>query len=430
MKHLPLIALIALSPTLSLAQSDTAHVKKGWKFGGALPAIAFNTDIGFRYGILGYIYDYGDGSSYPDFKKSLYAEWSQTTKGGAKYNLEYEDTQLFGKNLHLNSDFIYATEKCFEFFGFNGYQSHYDSALEDQDSPDYISRAYYRIGRKMWRVVANLQGKTAVPHLNWLAGFMFYNIKVTAPDIDKLNKGKSGKDILPDATPETNLYLNYVANGHISADEADGGTVTILKAGIIYDSRDVLMCPSRGFWNELYINVAPSFLGSGDTYSTLSASVRQYFPVVGDRFILTYRLAFNTLLGGKAPYYILPFYSDSKYIYDGIGGVKTVRGLKRDRLQGDGYAFGNFEARWKFLKTKVFNQDLYLALSGFYDAGTITNTYNTTAPKYKSESLHNALGGGFRIAINNNFIVSVDFGHCLNKEDGDNALYIDLGWLW
>ncbi|MBQ2097412.1 MAG: BamA/TamA family outer membrane protein [Bacteroidales bacterium] len=430
MKHLLTLAAIAMLPSISMAQTDSANVKKGWKFGGALPAIAFNTDIGFRYGILGYIYDYGDGSSYPDFKKSLYAEWSQTTKGGAKYNLEYEDTQLFGKNLHLNSDLLYATEKCFDFYGFNGYETHYDSALEDQDSPDYISRAYYRIGRKMWRVVANLQGNTGVSHLKWLAGLMFYNIEVTAPDIEKLNKGKSGKDILPDATPETNLYLNYVANGHIKADEADGGTVTILKAGIIYDSRDVLMCPSRGFWNELYINVAPSFLGSGDTYTSITASVREYFPVVGDRFILTYRLAFNTLLGGKMPYYIMPFYSDTKFIYDGIGGVKTVRGLKRDRLQGEGYLFGNFEARWKFLKTKVFNQDLYLALSGFYDAGTITNTYSSTAPKYKSESLHNALGGGFRIALNNNFIVSVDFGRCLNKEDGDNALYIDLGWLW
>lgn len=149
-----------------------------------------------------------------------------------------------------------------------------------------------------------------------------------------------------------------------------------------------------------------------------------------DRFILTYRIAASFLIGGEMPFYILPFYFDSKYIFDGIGGVKTVRGLKRDRLQGDGYAFGNFEARWKFLKTKVFKQDLYLALSGFYDTGIITDKYNTTAPKNDSERLHNALGGGLRIALNNNFIVSIDYGRCLDKHDGSNALYIDLGWLW
>ena len=415
MKHLPLIALIALAPTLSLAQ-DSTNVKKGWKFGGALPAIAYNSDNGFRYGVLGNVYDYGDGTSYPNYRKSIYAEWSRTTKGSGKNNIIYEDNQFLGTRMNFLADVNYATEKSIDFYGFNGYEANYNSNYEDQDSPEYLSRAYYRIGRKMWRVMLNLQGETRVKNLKWFTGLMFFDIDVSAPDIDKLNKD--------------NLYLNYVANGHIKASEADGGTVTLVKAGVIYDSRDVISCPTRGFWNELYLSVAPSFLGSNDTYATLSASVREYFSIVDDRFILTYRIAASFLVGGEMPFYILPFYFDSKYIYDGIGGVKTVRGLKRDRLQGDGYAFGNFEARWKFLNTKVFKQDLYLALSGFYDTGIITDKYNTTAPKNGSERLHNALGGGLRIALNNNFIVSVDYGRCLDKHDGSNALYIDLGWLW
>ena len=430
MKHLLTLAAIALIPTAGVAQTDSAHVKKGWKFGGALPAIGYNSDNGFRYGILGNVYDYGDGSSYPNYRKSIYAEWSRTTKGTGKNNIIYEDNQFLGTRMNFLADVNYATEKSIDFYGFNGYEADYNSDYEDQDSPDYLSRVYYRIGRKMWRVMLNLQGETRVKNLKWFTGLMFFNIDITAPDIEKLNKGKSGKDLLPEATPDNNLYLNYVANGHINPDEADGGTVTLVKAGIIYDSRDVISCPTRGFWNELYIGVAPSFLGTNDTYTTLSASVREYFPIVDDRFILTYRIAASFLIGGKMPFYILPFYFDSKYIYDGIGGVKTVRGLKRDRLQGDSYAFGNFEARWKFLKTKVFKQDLYLALSGFYDTGTITDKYKTTAPKSDSESLHNALGGGLRIALNNNFIVSIDIGRCLDKHDGSNALYIDLGWLW
>ena len=430
MKHLLSLAAIALIPTIGAAQQDSASIKKGWKFGGALPAIGYNSDNGFRYGLLGYVYDYGDGSSYPDYRKSIYAEWSRTTKGSGKNNIIYEDNQFLGSNMNFIVDVNYATEKSIDFYGFNGYESQYESSYEDQDSPQYKSRTYYRIGRKMWRIMLNLQGKTKVQHLKWLAGLMFFDINVAAPDIDKLNKGKSGKDLLPEATPETCLYLDYVKNGHIAADEADGGTATIIKGGIIYDSRDVITCPTRGFWNELYIGVAPSFLGSSDTYATLSASVREYFPIIDGRLIFTYRLVYNTLIGGKTPYYLLPFYCDSKYVYDGIGGVKTVRGVKRDRLQGDGYAFGNFEARWKFLKTKIYNQDLYLALSAFYDTGIITDKYKTTAPKYDSERLHNAIGGGFRIALNNNFVVSIDYGQCLNSQDGDNGLYIDLGWLW
>lgn len=430
MKHLLTLAAIAMLPSISAAQTDSANVKKGWKFGGALPAIGYNSDNGFRYGILGNVYDYGDGSSYPNYRKSIYAEWSRTTKGTGKNNIIYEDRQFLGTRMNFLADVNYATEKSIDFYGFNGYEANYNSDYEDQDSPEYLSRVYYRIGRKMWRVMLNLRGETRVKNLKWFTGLMVFNIDVNAPDIEKLNKGKSGKDILPDATPDNNLYLNYVANGHIKASEADGGTVTLVKAGVVYDSRDVISCPTRGFWNELYLSVAPSFLGSNDTYTTLSASVREYFPIVDDRFILTYRIAASFLIGGEMPFYILPFYFDSKYIFDGIGGVKTVRGLKRDRLQGDGYAFGNFEARWKFLKTKVFKQDLYLALSGFYDTGIITDKYNTTAPKNDSERLHNALGGGLRIALNNNFIVSIDYGRCLDKHDGSNALYIDLGWLW
>ena len=430
MKHLLTLAAIALLPALCAAQTDSTHVKKGWKFGGALPAIGYNSDNGFRYGVLGNVYDYGDGSSYPNYKKSIYAEWSRTTKDSGKNNIIYEDTQFLGSNLRFLADVNYATEKSIDFYGFNGYEAYYNSAYEDQDDPQYKSRVYYRIGRKMWRVMLNLQGETGIKNLKWLAGLMFFDMDVSAPDIEKLNKGKSGKDPLPEATPETNLYLNYVANGHISADEADGGTATIIKGGFIYDSRDVLICPSRGFWNELYIGIAPKFMGSGRTFSTISASVREYFPIVNDRLILTYRLAYHSLIGGKMPYYLLPFYFDSKYVFDGIGGVKTVRGVKRDRIQGNGYAFGNFEARWKFVKTRAFNQDIYLALSAFYDTGLVTRRYETTAPKYKTESLHNALGGGFRIAINNNFVVSIDYGQCLDKHDGDNGLYIDIGWLW
>ncbi len=430
MQHYILSIILAITTITCAAQTDTANVKKGWKFGGALPAIAYNTDNGFRYGVLGNVYDYGDGSSYPNYRKSIYAEWSRTTKGSGKNNIIYEDTQFLGSNLRFLADFNYATEKSIDFYGFNGYQARYESSFEDDDDPGYISRAYYRISRKMWRVMLNVQGETGIRNLKCLAGLMFFDIDVAAPDIKKLNKGKSGSDLLPDATPQTNLYLDYVQKGHIRDDEADGGTATIIKGGFIYDSRDVLICPSRGFWNELYVGVAPKFLGSGRTFTTISASIREYFPVVDDRLILTYRIAYHTLVGGRMPFYLLPFYYDSKYVYDGIGGVKTVRGLKRDRIQGDGYAFGNFEARWKFLKTRVFNQDLYLALSAFYDAGLVTRKYSTSAPVFDDEHLHNALGGGFRIALNNNFVVSVDYGQCLDKQDGDSGLYIDIGWLW
>ena len=43
---------------------------------------------------------------------------------------------------------------------------------------------------------------------------------------------------------------------------------------------------------------------------------------------------------------------------------------------------------------------------------------------------HLALGGGLHIALNQNFIVAVDYGMALKKEDGDSGLYIGLDFLF
>jgi len=49
--------------TLSFAQDEEKKekIKDGWSF-GAVPAIAYDSDIGFKYGGLVNFYDYGDGS--------------------------------------------------------------------------------------------------------------------------------------------------------------------------------------------------------------------------------------------------------------------------------------------------------------------------------------------------------------------------------
>ena len=39
-------------------------------------------------------------------------------------------------------------------------------------------------------------------------------------------------------------------------------------------------------------------------------------------------------------------------------------------------------------------------------------------------------GGGIRFALNENFIVAVDYGMAAKKEDGKSGLYINLNWLF
>ena len=49
----------AAAPADTLRKPD--RIKKGWNF-GALPSVLFNSDLGFQYGLLANIFNYGDSS--------------------------------------------------------------------------------------------------------------------------------------------------------------------------------------------------------------------------------------------------------------------------------------------------------------------------------------------------------------------------------
>jgi len=132
---------------------------------------------------------------------------------------------------------------------------------------------------------------------------------------------------------------------------------------------------------------------------------------------------------------------------EGLGGGKTIRGIERNRVIGDGIAYGNFELRWKFAKFQMINQNFYLALSGFFDTGraiqyvdiddavnNINWEENGENPDdyfaIGTESFHSSFGGGLHIAMNQNFIIAVDYGRALSEKDGSSGLYIGLNFLF
>ena len=127
---------------------------------------------------------------------------------------------------------------------------------------------------------------------------------------------------------------------------------------------------------------------------------------------------------------------------DGLGGAKTLRGILRNRIVGDGIAYGNFEVRWKFFKTVLWKQNIYLALNAFADGGAVVKNIDIDLDNYQppensdeyfapgTEASHWSVGGGFRIAMNQNFIIAADYGIALDKRDGKDGIYIGIGYLF
>jgi hemolysin activation/secretion protein len=127
---------------------------------------------------------------------------------------------------------------------------------------------------------------------------------------------------------------------------------------------------------------------------------------------------------------------------EGLGGAKNLRGIIRNRVVGDGIAYGNIELRWKFVKFYFIKQNFYLSLNTFIDGGQVvkpikfSKTFSEagyTESDYFSndnEALHASWGAGLRIVMNQNFIIAVDHGRAFKKEDGTAGTYIGLNFLF
>lgn len=423
------------------AQNDSTitdgKIKKGWTF-GALPAIAYDSDIGFKYGALANFFYFGDGSTYPKYLHSLYFEWSRTTKGSGINQFTYDSEYLI-PGIRFSAEASLLTEKALDFYGFNGYEAWYNPAYEDDEDPAYISRMFYRVDRKLGKIRTDFYGQILEKKLKWLAGVEYTSNKIGAVDIEKLNKGKDAEDLLPDTTL---LFDKYQEWGVIDEEQADGGKTTLLKVGLVYDTRDNEPNPMKGIWTDVQLLVSPKFLGDYG-FSRVALTHRQYFTIIQKRLSFAYRLSYQAKLSGTIPYYMLPFVYNTapNLTRDGLGGAKTIRGLLRNRVVGEDFAYGNFELRWKFLQTVLLNQNFYIALNVFTDMGMILDKYdvNTTGVPAaeraiffpdKKESLHVAYGAGLHFALNENFVVAVDYGMAAKKEDGDSGLYIGLNFLY
>lgn len=435
--------LMAQESTDSTDTKKNDKIKKGWNF-GVLPVIGYNSDIGFQYGGLIDLYHYGDGSSYPKYFHSLYFEVSRTTKGGGINQFFYDSEKLI-PGFRLTGDLTYLTEKALNFYGFNGYEAVYNPEWEDdsQDSTVYKTRMFYRHERKLLRVGVDMTRKFPMNHLYWLAGIGYFNIKTAPVDLDKLNKGLSGGDVLPDVP---GLYDEYVSWGIISKEETEPGSNLILKLGIICDSRDNEPNPNKGIWSEILISAAPKFAGDGNFgFTKLAITHRQYFPIMENKLTLAYQLAYQGTIGGKVPFYLQPYMIRSfakTTTIDGLGGARNLRGVLRNRVVGDGLAYGNAELRYKLLWFRWIKQNFYLALNAFADAGMVVQKIEidksgipdeVDQSKYfsnRKETLHTCVGGGLRIVMNENFIIAADYGVALDKRDGKSGTYIGFGYLF
>ena len=473
LKNIALLLISVVTFTVSAqAQKDKEIIKTGYNF-GPLPAVAFDADKGFQLGALLNIYDFGDGSTYPNTRQQWYFEASFFTKGSQLFVVSYDNKFLI-PGVRWSSTFTLTNEKAMDFYGFNGYMSYFDhekvAAGKDKENlNDYIYTPKYRVNRLAALFKTDFVGNIHNNKLFWEAGYHLSYIKQGYKDkqalnLEKINKNKEEHKMFPeDEVPVFDMYRDW---GIISEDEAWGGLNSTVRLGLLYDTRDKEGAPSRGIWAEAHLSMAPKWLGTTNPYYRYSATFRQYLPIVkNDVLTFAYRLNYEGTLGKDAPYYILPYLTvmGPSYDRDGMGGYRTIRGLMRNRVQGLDVASYNAEIRWRFVNFTLWKQNIAFGLSAFSDGTMVTRNYDMSfqrtdvgTPEYATakaeydkymaasgnrtaDAPHITIGGGLRFIMNQNFIVAFEYGLPVSKfskdpliknQDGNGAFYINTGYLF
>ena len=436
--------------TLSTGKPKSGDgIKRGWTF-GALPSIGYNTDLGFQYGALAEVYYYGDGSTFPQYQHLMYVEANYTTKRSGLFRFFYDSKYLI-PDVRVTFDLSYVPEAMSDFSGFNGYKSVYNAGWGKTGAEDYKSRAFYKMKKDFFRATADFQG-TIAGNLYWNAGAGFFNYVADPVNIDNLNRNKPEDKKLPSLLEQPTLYNYYHLWGLIKDNEKDGGSHPFVRAGLTYDTRNRPNNPSRGIWADLFATYYAAF-GEQKEYNhvSLNASFRHYIPIMGDRIIFAYRLGYQGALWGETPFYMKNYMATlftKRANYEMLGGANSLRGIVRNRVTGDGYAYANLELRLKLFSFNIARQSFYIGINPMFDAGYITDPVELersetelraltllSGLRYEDvfgekDGLHMSAGAGLKIAMNENFILSVDFAKAFNKQDGNTGLYIMLGYMF
>ena len=438
-------------------------VKTGLNF-GPLPAVAFDADKGFQLGALLNIYNFGDGSTYPNPMSHWYFEASFFTKGSQLFVVSYDNKTLI-PGVRWSTAVTLTNDKAMDFYGFNGYRSYYNADMvalgKDKTNMDnYIYTPKYRINRIALLAKTDFIGNIWNKKLFWEAGYHFSYFKQgyknqQALNLDKINKNKDPEKVFP--ADEPTIFDLYRRWGIISEEEAWGGINSTVRLGLLFDTRDKEGAPSRGVWAEGHLTLAPKWLGTTNPYYRYSLTFRHYVPIVkNDILTFAYRLNYEGTIGDKAPYYVLPYITTVGQTYDrdGMGGYRTIRGIMRNRVQGLDMASYNAELRWRFVNFKLWKQNIAFGLNVFSDGTMVTKEYDMTFKgdeQYRNEyeeymnlgadsdRPHITVGAGLRFIMNQNFIVAFEYGMPISKfskdpiiknQDGNGAFYINTGFLF
>lgn len=351
-----------------------------------LPIVTYNSDEKLGFGAAGAAYFYGRGIA--PYAHAITAQIYFTTARIQSHFVRYDAPRFLGSHFRLEAQVEFRRERFAPFFGPGNEASPGFSEDEETRSTFY---SWDRLAFGGWARV-RVHHPWGIPLEPWL-GLGFRATR---------------------ARPyEGSLLEREQPRG------MDGGRATQLWLGLLHDTRDSEVSPTRGGLREIALRVAPRFLGTSSTFGQLTLAARQFFPLT-DWLVLAVRGVGDWLFGA------VPFFELSSFggidATDGLGGVGTVRGLSKQRYVGSLKFLLNLELRAVFWRPVILGHAFSLAAVAFGDAGRVFEPGTRAGAWYH---FHAAGGIGLRI-VKGAAVIRLDYGISEERQ----SIYLTLGQMF
>jgi hypothetical protein len=389
--QLAILLTVLSASTASQLRAQTP--KKPLEISG-VPAINFDADEGFGYGVILALYAYD--SSAVSYRWTLQPTVFLTTEGRRDYTLFFDAPARPDHPWRITSFLGREQQLAAPYYGL-GNATPYDPGIETGGT-----RYFYRYGRDRTRATGDIQHAVVNPSLRVLLGGGASTDRIDLTPFD------SGRTLI-----QSELANHTPATGHTN----------YLRAGLTWDTRDREIGTQSGTWADVIVQRVDKSLGASADYTRWTATARHYQPL-GKRLTLANRILVQNTIG-DVPFYVLSEVQTTQKPQDGLGGSSTVRGLPKDRYVGKGIGASNNELRWRAADFTLRGRPSSFVLSGFVDAGRVwTDGVDLSTAE---RDLHVGYGGGARLAFGSSFVIAADVGH---SSQSTAPIYIGLGYMF
>lgn len=399
----------AIASEKRLSDEDLAHKKEG-AYVTAIPELSSDPVNGFGYGAEGMLYFNGKKNDslfyYTPYKAKLSLTLFNTTKSQNEIVLGVDIPYIFKSQWRVRVEGIYENDPNMVYFGIN------EKSLAPLTNPvtgtSYSAYDSYINSLNDTYKDYNRYTETNNVMLDASGERSFFKSKMRA--IIGLRWASMNINPISGASFIQNDYTNgtLLGLGHTN--------VTMVQAGLVYDTRDLESDPSKGVFAEVTNELSLKALGSNYNFNKVFVQAKVYqrlLPNVFKKMIFALRGGIAGLNGNAPMYEYMEEWSSEGGVYDVVGGRFALRGYKQARFLANYLTFINAELRVRFAQCTLLKQHLAFGAVPFFDVGGVGDTPSRLfgyAANYRY-----AEGLGLRIAWNVNTILRFDYA--ISKED-------------